>query len=44
MVGIAKSRWLATGMSTLMAAGMVAGIGAVTAAQEECPPAEVTGV
>ena len=45
MVGIAKSRWFATGLSTLMAAGMVVGASAVTVAQdEECPPAEVTGV
>ena len=45
MVGIAKNRWLATGLSTLMAAGLVVGSSAVTLAQdEECPPAEVTGV
>ena len=45
MVGIAKNRWLATGLSTLMVAGLVVGSSAVTLAQdEECPPAEVTGV
>jgi len=51
MVGITRSRWLATGLSTLMAAGLVVGSSAVTFAQdespaaaEECPKAEVTGV
>jgi len=45
MVGITKNRWLATGLSSLMAAGLVVGASAATVAQdEECPPAEVTGV
>jgi ribose transport system substrate-binding protein len=51
MVGFTKSRWLATGLSTLMAAGLVVGSSAVTFAQdespaatEECPKAEVTGM
>jgi ribose transport system substrate-binding protein len=45
MVGITKSRWLATGLSTLMATGLVVGTGAAVVAQdEECPAAEVTGV
>ena len=45
MVGITRNRWLATGLSTLMAAGLVVGTSAVTLAQdEECPAAEVTGV
>jgi ribose transport system substrate-binding protein len=45
MVGI-RNRWLATGLSMLMAAGLVVGASAVTVAQdeEECPTAEVTGV
>jgi ribose transport system substrate-binding protein len=45
MVGI-RNRWLATGLSTLMAAGLVVSASTVTFAQdeEECPPAEVTGV
>ncbi len=44
MVGFTKNRWLATGLSTLMAAGLVVGTSAVTFAQdEECPKAEVTG-
>jgi ribose transport system substrate-binding protein len=45
MVGIAKNRWMATGLSTLLAAGLVVGGSAVTFAQDEdCPTAEVTGV
>ena len=44
MDGITKSRWLATCLSTLMAAGLVVGTSAAAFAQEEeCPPAEVTG-
>lgn len=45
MVGIADNRWLATGLSTLMAAGLVVGAGVTAVAQdEECPAAEVTGM
>ena len=44
MVGITNNRWLATGLSTLMAAGLVVGTSAAAFAQdEECPAAEVTG-
>jgi ribose transport system substrate-binding protein len=46
MVGITKSRWLTVGLGTIMAASLVVGGSAVAFAQEEeeCPPAEVTGV
>jgi ribose transport system substrate-binding protein len=46
MVGISKSRWLVAGLSTLMAASLTAGASVTAFAQEdeECPPAEVTGV
>ncbi len=45
MVGITNNRWLATGLSTLMAAGLAVGASTVAVAQdEECPAAEVTGV
>jgi len=40
MVGFAKNRWLATGLSTLMAAGLVVGTSAVAFAQDESPAAE----
>ena len=44
MVGITHNRWLATGMSTLLAAGMVVGASAAVLAQDdECPAAVVTG-
>jgi ribose transport system substrate-binding protein len=47
MVGIAKNRWFATGLSAMMAAGLVGSTGVVALAQDEateCPVAEVTGV
>ena len=50
MVGPTRSRWLATGLSTLMAAGLLASSSAITFAQDEspaaeaCATAEVTGV
>ena len=55
MVGFTKSRWLTTGLTTIMAAGLVVGSSAAAFAQDQspaaaspaaqdCPPAEVTGV